>query len=841
MRNFTLTLLSIFLCVAAVSQSTTRIITDFGGYWSSTTASPNPLLPDTSHMLLGFTFDGVTYSTGVNDAILTNRGVTYTPADFRAFPVSGIAGTYGSGAGGGIACYITMARKNDGLPNAANVPAVADYNIRNALIDGIHGLDLGTGVTNLPTSAEMNFRIYNIDATKINDNEPDIILTQIADPTAAQNDVYTLRDINGNQVGNAYSQVMNTVPSFGTYALDLYSLTPNTPYNAATVYSITAAQTNSTRPIRVVALKLSVFGIDASNEGQVVSLKIAPSGISDYAFIAYNTRSILLSPNVSQNPPLTNTTLCDDGTAHFSVVATAANGGVLSYIWEESTDGGNSWNAVIDGGNYAGATTSRLSVTDPTNATRYRVTVTEANNPNPVTSELFEVNIIPNPTAPSNITIAGGGTVCRGTPIQLTSTVTGGSNLYYQWESDPTGTTNFQAIPGANLSTYVPPVDQTGTMNYRLRVSSGSACIPSLTSPVQVITTDGISSFSGDERCGPGTVTLTAAATSGTINWYTQDIGSTAVTSGTTYSPNLSSSTTYYVSTSTCASSPRVPVRAIINPVSAGGTITGGDVIVTPGNNATTLTLTGNTGNVVKWQSSTDNFASNIVDIANSSSQLTVTNITQTTQYRALVQSGTCPAAFSAATTITTGTLPIQVGSLKAIPEGNTIRVQWIGYNQYNTLEFEIEKSVDGVNFVKAGTVASNGSSDDAQYHWLDASPAPGKNFYRIKEVFRSGTFDYSAIVNAAFKTGGTGIAVYPNPVINNNFTLAFTNMPAGRYQVNYINNNGQIVHQESLNHNGGYYTHSLKVPAGIKPGVYGLMVTGTQGNTKTSVSVVIR
>ena len=164
-------MLSCFFSVSIFAQTTTRIITDFGGYWSSTTASPNPIKPDSSHMLLGFTFNGVTYSTGVNDGVLISNSVPYTPGNWQAFPVADIAGNYGAGAEV-VLLHIALASKVDKSPSTVNIPAVSVFTIRNALIDGVKGLDLGTGVTNLPTSAVMNFRIFNIDPCKIDDDEP---------------------------------------------------------------------------------------------------------------------------------------------------------------------------------------------------------------------------------------------------------------------------------------------------------------------------------------------------------------------------------------------------------------------------------------------------------------------------------------------------------------------------------------------------------------------------------------------------------------------------------------------------------------------------------------------
>ena len=55
---------------APSSASVSRVITDFGGYWSTTTISTMPQ-PDTNHALIGFGIGSTIYSTGVSDAALT--------------------------------------------------------------------------------------------------------------------------------------------------------------------------------------------------------------------------------------------------------------------------------------------------------------------------------------------------------------------------------------------------------------------------------------------------------------------------------------------------------------------------------------------------------------------------------------------------------------------------------------------------------------------------------------------------------------------------------------------------------------------------------------------------
>lgn len=69
------------------------------------------------------------------------------------------------------------------------------------------------------------------------------------------------------------------------------------------------------------------------------------------------------------------------------------------------------------------------------------------------------------------------------------------------------------------------------------------------------------------------------------------------------------------------------------------GYISGGDINVCSGSNSTTLTLNGYTGSIVRWESSFDNFFTAGTTISSTSSSITVTNLTKTTYYRAIVNS----------------------------------------------------------------------------------------------------------------------------------------------------------------------------------------------------------
>ncbi len=153
------------------------------------------------------------------------------------------------------------------------------------------------------------------------------------------------------------------------------------------------------------------------------------------------------------------------------------------------------------------------------------------------------------------------------------------------------------------------------------------------------------------------TTTATGANFSGLPNGVTGVWSSDIVTINGT--PTVSGTYTYTVTLTGGNGNVQKTGYITVSPASVGGTIAG-SAAVCSGINSTTLTLSGNTGSITKWQSSTTaNFASPI-DITNTTTSLTASNLTITTYYRAVVQSGSCTAANSGTATITVG--PASVG-----------------------------------------------------------------------------------------------------------------------------------------------------------------------------------
>ncbi|WP_437825009.1 Ig-like domain-containing protein [Tenacibaculum mesophilum] len=149
-----------------------------------------------------------------------------------------------------------------------------------------------------------------------------------------------------------------------------------------------------------------------------------------------------------------------------------------------------------------------------------------------------------------------------------------------------------------------------------------------------------------------------------------------------------------------------------IIPTSVGGSIAGSTNVCT-GTNSTTLTLSGQTGNIIRWESSTDNFTTD-TDIANTTTTLTATNLTTTTQYRAIVQSGACAEATSATATITVGgVVNLTINDItadnivNASEAGSTIPVTGTVGGDFNTGD-TVTLTVNGNTYT--GTVDGSGN-----------------------------------------------------------------------------------------------------------------------------------
>lgn len=111
------------------------------------------------------------------------------------------------------------------------------------------------------------------------------------------------------------------------------------------------------------------------------------------------------------------------------------------------------------------------------------------------------------------------------------------------------------------------------------------------------------------------------------------------------------------------------------------------------------------------------------------------------------------------------GTLPVQDLQLAVQKQASSVILNWKTSAESNTKEFIIEKSSDGINFSKLGTVTAAGYSNTPKaYSGTDNDITRHQIlYYRIKSVDANGSIVYSNITKV-FMSSSFNVQVYPNP-----------------------------------------------------------------------------
>lgn len=108
--------------------------------------------------------------------------------------------------------------------------------------------------------------------------------------------------------------------------------------------------------------------------------------------------------------------------------------------------------------------------------------------------------------------------------------------------------------------------------------------------------------------------------------------------------------------------------------------------------------------------------------------------------------------------------LPIKLSGFTAIRNGKQNEIEWNISKELNIAAFEVERSSTGRDFAKIGMIKETNTS---KYQLTDFLPLKAINFYRLKIIYKDGTFEYSQI-KSVNNSGSFDLSIYPNPVKNN-------------------------------------------------------------------------
>ena len=413
------------------------------------------------------------------------------------------------------------------------------------------------------------------------------------------------------------------------------------------------------------ALNTTFTPTDLTKTSAIITLTVN-TGIPGNCAVVADAKTVTISPN-------------NTGT---STVLEICTGSPLAYTPASSIAGSAfRWTATYADGN-AQAGTYPTSGTDNINATAIvntsatvRAQIIYTIIPESINGSItcdgvpytLTVNVNPLPVLTATATQSP---ICSGSPAGITLTSNLETPTKYTWTTSVTGGTVTgappQTTPIATTSISNNLRNQgtaTATLTYTITPYSASGCPgvpvnvsvqvdPELTTPIagqdENICNSTTFTLKGNPiTVGTGTWTLTPAQSGETIvNPNSNNAFVSGLVPGETYVFR------WTVIGGSCQPLTDEMSLYVNIPTVPGTTSTNDQLPVCASSNTGTVTLSGNLGNVTRWQSSVDGGAI-WQDIANTTATLTYTNITVTTQYRAGVKNGDCLEEFSTPTTIT--------------------------------------------------------------------------------------------------------------------------------------------------------------------------------------------
>jgi hypothetical protein len=141
---------------------------------------------------------------------------------------------------------------------------------------------------------------------------------------------------------------------------------------------------------------------------------------------------------------------------------------------------------------------------------------------------------------PAPVAAATSTSLCAGQTTTLSLTGITGADLTYQWQSD--SGVGFANIPTATAATYV----ASPSVNTSYRCIVTCAGNPGTSNSISTTVSQSTATTTGATICSSGVANLSASGSS-ILNWYDAATGGTLVNTGTSYSPTVTSTTTYHV------------------------------------------------------------------------------------------------------------------------------------------------------------------------------------------------------------------------------------------------------------------------------------------------------
>lgn len=140
--------------------------------------------------------------------------------------------------------------------------------------------------------------------------------------------------------------------------------------------------------------------------------------------------------------------------------------------------------------------------------------------------------------------------------------------------------------------------------------------------------------------------------------------------------------------------------------------------------------------------------------------------------------------------------LAVKLVSFSGSYDKQQASLQWVSSNEINAKQYEVERSENGIDFVKISTVAAKNSGQMVtDYSFIDNLVNYNKTliYYKLKMLDKDGRFTYSSVIRLNINDSRNSLSIYPNPA-RNDLSVSFKSEIIGQTLIKIIDKTGRIL-----------------------------------------------
>lgn len=174
--------------------------------------------------------------------------------------------------------------------------------------------------------------------------------------------------------------------------------------------------------------------------------------------------------------------------------------------------------------------------------------------------------------------------------------------------------------------------------------------------------------------------------------------------------------------------------------------------------------------------------------------------------------------------------LPLQLLSFDGSLSGNATHLTWRTGTEEGRVQFNVQRSFDGVEFTTVGVVDGKMGTVNDYAHTDQLIANPSRVYYRLEMILANGEINYSRIIRLG-STGSTiKLSLYPNPA-KESLMLSFKSEKNSKAEIRVLDSRGATVRRSSHNVNAGNSSIMLNTQ-NLPSGVYYLQFASPEFTT---------